>query len=86
MLRVFVIGILQWNWFPRKRAKNGARPQGCGSRFDPKKQQGSPIPAYSFITPHNSERLPESPISRIFRTTATAISSGYQLLEDYSHE
>ena len=78
--------IFPWNWFPRKRTKHGALPPGSGSRFDPKKQRGLPIPAYSFIMPHNSQRPLESPFFNPFQTTATPISSGCPPLADYSHE
>jgi hypothetical protein len=75
-----------WNSFRRQHKKHGAIPPGFGSRFDPKKQRGSPIPAYSFIMPRNSQRPLESPFSSRSRMTATPISSGCPRWVDCSHE
>jgi len=75
-----------WNSFRIQHKKHGALPPGFGSRFDPKKQRGSPIPAYSFIMQRNSRRPPESPFSSRSRMTATPISSGCPPSVDCSHE
>jgi len=79
-------GITPWNLFPTQRTTRGALPLGPGSRSDPKKQHGSPIPASSFIMQRNSRRPQESPFSSRFPMTATRIWNGCPHWADYSRE
>ena len=79
-------GITPWNLFPRQRTTLGAHLPGPGSRSDPKKQHGSPIPASNFIMQRNSRQPRESPFSSRFLMTVIRIWNGCPHSADYSRE